>query len=36
MKVHHVWALCRDQTELDPKAAWKVLETSASASVQLI
>ena len=31
MKVMYVWALCRDQTELDPKAAWRLLELSAQA-----
>jgi import inner membrane translocase subunit TIM44 len=30
--VMYVWALCRDQTELDPKSAWKVMECSAHAS----
>ncbi|XP_064646315.1 mitochondrial import inner membrane translocase subunit TIM44-like [Lineus longissimus] len=33
-RVMYVWALCRDQTELDPKAAWKVMDISASASEQ--
>ena len=31
MKVMYVWALCRDQSELDPKAAWRLLELSAQA-----
>ena len=27
-KVMYVWALCRDQTELNPKSAWKLMECS--------
>ena len=26
LKLTHIWALCRDMSELDPNAAWKVLE----------
>ncbi|XP_074650553.1 mitochondrial import inner membrane translocase subunit TIM44-like [Tubulanus polymorphus] len=33
-KVLYVWALCRDQTELDPRAAWRLMDISASSSVQ--
>lgn len=29
VKMTYTWALCRDQEELDPKAAWKLLEFSA-------
>ncbi|XP_062608986.1 mitochondrial import inner membrane translocase subunit TIM44-like [Saccostrea cucullata] len=29
-KMTYTWALCRDQDELDPKAAWKLLEFSAT------
>ncbi|XP_048734562.2 mitochondrial import inner membrane translocase subunit TIM44-like [Ostrea edulis] len=29
-KMTYTWALCRDQEELDPKAAWKLLEFSAT------
>ncbi|CAD5123912.1 DgyrCDS12220 [Dimorphilus gyrociliatus] len=28
MRVLHVWALCRDQTILDPRAAWRVVDLS--------
>ena len=28
MRVQHVWALCRDQTILDPRAAWRVVDLS--------
>lgn len=34
VRVFYVWALCRDQTELDPKAAWKLMDLSASSSRQ--
>lgn len=34
MRFHYVWVLCRDQTELDPKAAWRVLELAANSSDQ--
>jgi len=34
LKVHYVWALCRDQTELDPNAAWRLVEYSASSGEQ--
>jgi len=34
LRIHYVWALCRDQTELDPKAAWKLLDLSASTTEQ--
>ncbi|XP_059480540.1 mitochondrial import inner membrane translocase subunit TIM44 [Neocloeon triangulifer] len=30
MRVNYVWVLCRDQTELDPRAAWKLLELAAT------
>jgi len=36
MRVNYVWVLCRDQTELDPRAAWRLLELSASSSEQLV
>lgn len=29
LRVTNVWVLCRDQSELDPKAAWRLLELSA-------
>ncbi|GFX02613.1 mitochondrial import inner membrane translocase subunit TIM44 [Trichonephila clavipes] len=34
LRMHYVWALCRDQTELDPKAAWKLIDLSASSTEQ--
>ena len=36
MKVTYVWVLCRDQTELDPKAAWRLLELSAQSQEQFL
>lgn len=27
-RIMYVWALCRDQTILDPKSAWKLMECS--------
>ncbi len=36
MRVQYVWVLCRDQTELDPKAAWRLLELSASSQEQFL
>jgi import inner membrane translocase subunit TIM44 len=30
MRVNYVWVLCRDQSELDPRAAWKLLEMAAT------
>jgi len=36
MRITYVWALCRDQTELDPKAAWRLLDISASSQEQFI
>ena len=33
---NYVWVLCRDQSELDPKAAWKVLEMAASSTPQFL
>lgn len=35
-RVHYVWVLCRDQNEFDPKAAWKLIDMSASSSEQFI
>ncbi|XP_041374299.1 mitochondrial import inner membrane translocase subunit TIM44-like [Gigantopelta aegis] len=34
MKIIYVWALCRDQEELNPRAAWKLMDISASTSEQ--
>jgi len=36
MRVQYVWVLCRDQTELDPAAAWRLLELSASSQEQFL
>ena len=36
MRVTYVWALCRDQEELNPRAAWKLLDISASNSEQFL
>lgn len=36
IRMSYVWALCRDQNELDPRAAWRVLEMAASSSEQLL
>lgn len=36
MSVSYVWVLCRDQTELDPRAAWRLLELSASSTEQFL
>lgn len=30
MRVNYVWVLCRDQSELDPRAAWRLLELAAT------
>ena len=30
--VQYVWALCRDQTILDPKGAWRLMECTANAN----
>jgi len=36
MRVTYVWVLCRDQTELDPRAAWRLLDLSANSQEQFI
>lgn len=36
MRVNHVWVLCRDQTELDSNAAWRLMDLSANSSEQFI
>ncbi len=36
MRVMYVWVMCRDQQELDPRAAWRLLELSANSSEQFI
>lgn len=34
LRIFYVWALCRDQEELDPRAAWKLMDISASSAEQ--
>ncbi|XP_046551523.1 mitochondrial import inner membrane translocase subunit TIM44-like [Haliotis rubra] len=34
MRILYVWALCRDQEEINPRAAWKLMDISASTSEQ--
>ncbi|XP_076063042.1 mitochondrial import inner membrane translocase subunit TIM44 [Oratosquilla oratoria] len=36
LRVQYVWVLCRDQTELDPHAAWRLLDLSAQSSEQFV
>ncbi|XP_011146191.1 mitochondrial import inner membrane translocase subunit TIM44 [Harpegnathos saltator] len=36
MRVNYIWVLCRDRTELNPKAAWRLLDLSATSSEQLV
>jgi len=36
MRIAYVWVLCRDQTELDPTAAWRLLELSAQPTEQFL
>lgn len=36
MRTSHVWVLCRDPTEPNPKAAWRLLDLSAHSSEQLV
>ncbi|KAM7315166.1 mitochondrial import inner membrane translocase subunit TIM44 [Ixodes scapularis] len=34
MRMHYAWVLCRDQNELDPRAAWKLMDLSANSAEQ--
>ncbi|GFR94484.1 mitochondrial import inner membrane translocase subunit TIM44 [Elysia marginata] len=34
LRIMYVWALCRDQEEFNPRAAWKLIDLSASSSEQ--
>jgi len=34
LRVTYVWALCRDQTILDPAACWRLIDLSASSATQ--
>ncbi|XP_015437368.1 PREDICTED: mitochondrial import inner membrane translocase subunit TIM44 [Dufourea novaeangliae] len=36
MRVNYIWVLCRDPTELNPKAAWRLLDLSATSSEQFV
>lgn len=36
MRVNYVWVLCRDRNELNPKAAWRLLELSANSQEQFV
>lgn len=36
VRMLYVWALCRDQDELNPYAAWRLLDISSSASEQIL
>ncbi len=36
MRVFNVWAFCRDQTILDPKAAWRIIDLSSSPMEQFL
>ncbi|XP_076305093.1 mitochondrial import inner membrane translocase subunit TIM44-like [Tachypleus tridentatus] len=36
LRMYYVWVLCRDQTELDPKAAWKLMDLSANSVQQFL
>lgn len=36
MRVNYIWVLCRDPTEMDPKAAWRLLDLSANSSEQFV
>ncbi|KAL7299740.1 hypothetical protein TKK_0007490 [Trichogramma kaykai] len=36
LRVNYVWVLCRDPTELNPRAAWRLLEMGANSSEQFV
>ncbi|CAG0887515.1 unnamed protein product, partial [Cyprideis torosa] len=36
MRVTYVWVLCRDQNELDPRAAWRLMDLSAQSTEQML
>ncbi|KAF6211977.1 hypothetical protein GE061_012494 [Apolygus lucorum] len=36
LRVNYVWVLCRDPAELDPRAAWRLLDLSANSQEQLL
>lgn len=36
LRVNYAWVLCRDPNELDPRAAWRLLELSANSQEQFV
>lgn len=36
LRMMYVWSLCRDQEELNPDAAWRLLDMSASSTEQAL
>ena len=36
MKIFYVWAFCRDQSILDPRAAWRVIDMSSQPTEQWV
>lgn len=36
MRVNYVWVLCRDPEELNPKAAWRLMDISANSTEQFV
>lgn len=36
MRVNYIWVLCRDPTELNPKAAWRLLDLSVTSTEQFV
>ncbi|XP_052866338.1 mitochondrial import inner membrane translocase subunit TIM44-like [Anopheles cruzii] len=36
MRCHHVWVLCRDPSELNPRSAWRLMEMSANSTEQFV
>ena len=36
MRVTYVWVMCRDQTEINPRAAWRLMDLSAQSAEQML
>lgn len=36
MRVNYVWVLCRDQNDLNPRSAWRLMELSANSQEQFL
>lgn len=36
LRVNYVWVLCRDRAEVNPRAAWKLLDLSANSTEQFV